>query len=191
MQIDADVFENPDKFAGKYQAMRPEAEESTRKDLLLQEAAIISGFVNNGGLKALVTEAFRTEEPGLTEPAYDAKADEFLNNNFRLEGVQTEKPLNYATWEITSREGVFMARQEYKISTDKFDRSWQVGVDPELSALAQKKHTGAQQILEAVDHTRNLPKVDLTSGYALPNPASALDSFRNKPEPKPASDLKI
>lgn len=180
MQIDADVIENIDRFVEKYQTMRPEAED-TRKRLLRQEASLIQTFINTGGPKEVAYDAFCDLKPGLTEKQYAAYVDEFMEKNFRLQGVQTAQPLKYATWEITSKEeGVFMARQEYKTSTDKAERPWQVGVEPELGNLAKNGYPGAQQVLEAVNFTRSLPTVDFTLGYDAPNTDIDLDTYRKR-----------
>lgn len=170
LQIDADVFENPQRFVGKYQNLRSESEQAERERLLGKEATLIRDFVNNGGLVTLVKEAFqqraidRQDPFGQTEEKIDRDVRDFLVDNLRLEGVRTTRPLNFATWEIKSPEGTFAARQEYKTSTYMVDRSWQVGTEPELTCLAQQNHSGAQQIQTAVGYTRNLEIVDLTLG---------------------------
>ncbi|HEU5048495.1 MAG TPA: hypothetical protein VFT64_11710 [Rickettsiales bacterium] len=169
LQIDADVFENPERFVTKYQALRSEPDEETRRYLLGKEAETIRNFVESGEMRKVISDVIGTEAEernGYTLPplALSKRVDEFLEKNFRLEGVRTEQALPFATWEIKSEEGTFLARQEYSHSTYMTDRPWQLGIEQELSVLAGKGHSGASQVLEAAEHTRNLETVNLTHG---------------------------
>lgn len=169
LQIDADVFENPEVYVDKYQKLRSEPEEATRRELLGKEAQMIREFVNEGGIKALVKETMQELAEArngkkLPENALETMADGFLKNNFHLEGLRTQEPLQFATWEVETSQGQLLARQEYKDSTYMADRPWQIGLAEELNQLKEKGHTGAEQVIEATDHTRDLPKIELTHG---------------------------
>lgn len=177
LQIDADVFENPERFIKKYQDLRPEPEQAKREEWLGKEAEIIRDFVNEGGLYSVVKQALqsdakkRGEDENLNDTALKDRAEEFLRMNFKLEGLRTEQPMQFATWEIISPQGEFAARQEYKNSTSQVDRPWQLGTDPQLSTLAAHGHKGAQQVLDAVIHTGCLEIVTLNNGL-LPEPSA-------------------
>ena len=96
MQIDADVFNNPDAFIQKYQSLRAEPTLEKREELLGQEVKIIKDFVENDGIHTLVKEVIsearrETVTDGtnrsLPEPVLNALATKFLTENFKLEGV--------------------------------------------------------------------------------------------------------
>lgn len=170
LQIDADVFENPERFVAKYQTLRSEPTQAERERLLGKEAETIRAFVNDGGMYSLVRDAVagdlktRSGTPP-TKKQIDGATQEFFAKNFRLEGVRTQQPLQFATWEIASPDGVFQARQEYKNSTYMVERPWQLGLKTELTALGQDGHAGAKQVLDAVSATREMPTTNLTYGY--------------------------
>lgn len=187
LQIDADVFENKDRFVDKYQALRAEPDEATRRALLGKEVDIIRNFVQGGGIKNAVKEVFQnnaTENGGqpLPDTALESLSKQFLEKNFKLEGVKTpDAPLQFATWEVVSGQDVFLARQEYKNSTHMTERPWQLGTELELSQLAGAGHTGAQQVITAATHTRDLETIDLTFGQAQ---AAGTAPTLNAPPPR-------
>lgn len=175
LQIDADVFENTTQFVAKYQGLRSEQERSKREELLQQEAEIIRTFVNDGGIVGLAKQVLKEDAKRrsggteLSNAELETISNEFFEKNFRLEGVRTQKPLQFSTWEIKAQDGTFVARQEYKNSTYMVDRPWQLGVNDDLTQLAKSGHKGAQQVLEAVYYTHELDTVDLTKGDRLPS----------------------
>lgn len=175
LQIDADVCEDPAAFVDKYQSHRPEKDETARRFLLGKEAELIRSFIIDGGLRALAKKCLREHAEKHGGPAQDALENavtDFFTHNFHMEGVRTAHALQFATWDITTHDGTrFAARQEYKDSTYMVNRPWQLGLEPQLSALAEKNHEGARQILYAVDYTRDLQTINLINFKQSARPA--------------------
>ncbi len=170
MQIDADVFENPERFVDNYQSLRKEPDESERRRLLREEIDIIGHFVNGHGLYSLAKSVLKENADRLGQTLSEMQLNNlttnFMGTNFCLKGVRTNKPLLFATWEVhLNGGGVFMTRQQYLLRTDKLQRPWKMGLGHLLSSLRNNGHPGATEVLEAIDHTRKLGTVDLTWGH--------------------------
>lgn len=171
LQVDADLFENPEKFIDKYHDLHLEEDVAKRRELLGKETDIIRDFVQSGGIKTMVKEALQkntTENggPSLPDNVLEELSKRFFEKNFKLEGVRTAEALPYATWKVKSDEGTLLARQEYTKNTHRLDRPVQLGRAEDLFPLASAGHTGAQEVIQAVAHTRSLETIDLTFGQA-------------------------
>lgn len=162
LQIDADLFENPVRFIEKYQALRSEPVQTEREALLAKEGDLIRSFVANEGFRRVATSLLK---PRIIPFFPDHRVDRFFERQFRFEGVQTADALPFATWELLLPDRhSLVARQEYKRGTYMADRPWQLGHTQHLCVMAAEGHSGALQVLRAVEHTYELPRVNLTNG---------------------------
>lgn len=179
MMVDGDLLANPANFVERYQALRPEQDESVRRAMLGREAELIGEFLQGGGIRALAREVIAEKEPGLNAAELDAKAGEFVQKNFRYEPLRLDEPLKAAVWQVEGPDGALCARQRYSANTDATERPWQLGTQPELDALRAQGHEGARNVVEAVRdmHYQRLltaykdiqdPRaVDLEAGYTM------------------------
>jgi hypothetical protein len=162
--IDADVFRDRAKFVDKYQHIRPEPDEATRRAMLGREAEMIAGFVEAGGIPKLIGEVIQ-EKTGIKDAALEHKTMEFLQHgHFKLQGVTIDKPIAYAVWQVDGPAGALIAKQVYPSQTPNTERPWQLGTEPELAALKENGHAGASALLDAAARMKQLPKINLTLG---------------------------
>jgi hypothetical protein len=162
MKIDADVVLDQEKFAAKYQDLRPEENQSDREVILRKEAQLISDFLKDKGVGKLIAEIL---SPGAGDDAdLGSKINQALTENFKVEGVKTEEPLKAAVWDV---EGKLGAKQNYAENTQNTERKWQLGTQPEMAKNWDKGDEGSASILDAVYEARNMDTVKLTSTRAI------------------------
>lgn len=159
LMVDGDLFHDRDAFVEKYTPLRPEYPDEA-KALLRQEAQLISAFIEHDGIRETAKKVIG-EGKNLPENALDKLADQFVKDQFRLQGVQTERALEAAVWEVDGPEGKLLARQQYDYGTERELRGWHIGTEPEVNALAQKGDSDAHALQEAVQEMHSLPKQDL------------------------------
>jgi hypothetical protein len=160
LTLDADVREDRTRFVEKYQALRPE-EEATGRALLAKEAELIEGFLQNGGMLELAKEVV-SEGNNLPPQVIEALAQGFLDRQFHVEGVQTDRALEAAVWQVdNSQGGQLQARQNYDIGTTNTDRKWLLGTQPQVEQLRASGHEGATVLSRAVEEMNNLPRINL------------------------------
>ncbi|MBV8060845.1 MAG: hypothetical protein JO253_04885 [Alphaproteobacteria bacterium] len=189
MQLDADLVLDQDRYVQKYAGLRPEPPPINGQHLR-REAEIISAFLSTPG--ALHDVAARVIESKLRATHGDAmtpgmvamQTKRLLDEYLSIEGVQTETPLDSATWEIKLDDhNTFCACQGYTAATENTKRPWLLGLqnymaDPALQKLPA--YDGAQEAIEAVTATGHLPVVKLMP--ALPG---APDGPAGTPDSKP------
>ena len=91
----------------------------------------------------LQQDALKRSGNELPTSAIDALADRFTTENFRLEGVKTEQPLKFATWEVKGWQGTddtLLARQEYDKDTLMTERRWKLGRKSVIDQLANSQY---------------------------------------------------
>lgn len=159
LMVDADVMDNRERFVEKYSHLRRE-ERADAQALLGREAEIISEFVASDGIRETAKKVIN-EGKSLSETVLTVLVDKFLEDNFRLKGVQTETALDAAVWQVDAPEGALVARQTYAPSTENTDRSWRIGTQPEIEQLAQRGNEDADVLQKATAKMNGLPKRDL------------------------------
>lgn len=161
--LDADIIDNPDRFVEKYHSLRPEKDEALAKAMLGQEAKLIGDFVKGGGVRELAKEVIR-EQNALPEKAVEMLADRFITDQFHVKGVQVEKALEAAVWAVDAPTGRLTARQQYDRSTENTQRTWLLGVEPEVKALARDHGNASPEavaLASSVAEMEQLPRMDL------------------------------
>lgn len=161
MMVDNDVLQNKERFVDSYQACRPEEREADRRAILGREADIISEFVNGGGIRDLVREVLR-EKQGQAD---EREVDTFLEKNFRFEGLRLDKPLEAGAWEVEGPEGALCAKQMYPNATDRDQRPWQLGIQPELRALKEQGGEAAELANNVLDAVQDMHYQRLLTAY--------------------------
>lgn len=174
LMIDADVMKDDlSDFLDKYQSLRrewpkaedqmPEEERARRqqnaRSMLEKEAGMIRDFIREGGVQE-IAETMHSEVP----LARRGQAVNGFLKKFQVKGVETPEALKGAMWDVeTASGGQLIAHQQYSNSTDKFDRAWTLGTEPELSALREAQHGGATKLLEAHEKWQQMPAHSLTA----------------------------
>ena len=155
LAVDADMLENPERFVEKYQSLRPEADEQTRRALLQAEIRLIGQFLTSKGMVELAQRVAGDD------------ATQFLQNNFTLVGLRSEEPLKQATWEVEGANGQkLIASQAYSQGTENIQRGWKLGESNHVSFL-RENHGGADALASEVEANHRLPMVNLTLGRSL------------------------
>lgn len=161
--IDADVLDNPERFADKYAELRPE-EPEVAKALLQREAQLIADFIKSDGVNELVKEVL-AENSHLPADHLDKAAQTFVKQHFQVKGIECDHPLEGAVWRVDAPDGKLLAHQHYTPATATASRGWQLGTEPEVKELAQQGNIDALGLARAVEQIDRLPVRNL-----LPQP---------------------
>lgn len=165
LAMDADVLQNPAAFVSKYEKLRPESDPALRQAMVVREAGMIAGFIAADGVRHVARQVVQ-EKSGATGQRLEELTGRFLEEQFHLAGVQVQQPLTEAVWQMDGPGGGLYAKQAYTPGMHTTERAWQVGTQPELSALAEAGHPGAQSIMNAVANMQQMQAVDLMPAFA-------------------------
>lgn len=189
MKMDADALRRAPKDFAKKLGAAGDNEPQVRV-----QVEIIQEFINGGGIRETAKDVLRKKNPKANNAELEVLTNRFLENNFRLEGVETKvkgaddveinKPLTSAVWKVESRnpdgttyDTSLIGRQNYytkdEIGKNIWDGKWKIGDQPKLVKLAAAKDNevskeireGAQEIIDAVEKMDGMKKtIDLTNG---------------------------
>jgi hypothetical protein len=170
--LDADVIDNPARFAEKYAPLRPEPLEQA-KALLQREAELIGDFIQSGGVLKLAKEIF-AESPHLPADHVAKAAEHFTRRQFVVEGVTCDHPLESAVWRVDAPDGKLLAQQHYTPATETKSRGWHLGTEPEVKALAQERNVDALGLAKSAELLDRLPKRNLSPQVQTPSHGIAM-----------------